>query len=212
MAFKKFILDLPELPRDRSRKVFVSAKKNLSDSPEAGEQLRDERFIFFGEDPYRLVEKTPQEGVVVPDFQLWQFRNGVGQSLSRDDLIEQGIPALFCCMHSVDGAVGVRQARRIERLLADFEGHVLGILVSSDLPFTQNRFAKFETLSYLTTASDYRGHFGRAFGVHVEELALIARSLFVTDRQGVLTHMEIVSEFGDEPDYMTAMHALGELV
>ena len=70
----------------------------------------------------------------------------------------------------------------------------------------------FLTLSYLTAASDCRGHFGRAFGVHVEELALLARSLFVTDRKGVLTHIDIVSEFGDEPDYMSAMHALADIL
>ena len=181
-------------------------------TPEQEDSAPDKRLIFFGEEPYHLVEQIPQEGDVMPDFLLWQFHNGIGQSVSRDDLIQQETPALFCCMHSVDGKVGVRQARRVERLLSDFDGYVRGILVSSDLPFTQNRFVNFETLSYLTAASDYRGHFGRAFGVHVEELALLARSLFVTDRKGVLTHIDIVSEFGDEPDYMSAMHALADIL
>jgi thiol peroxidase len=172
----------------------------------------NDRFIFFGDEAYRLVRQTPREGELMPDFLLWQFHDDVAQRVSRADLIEQQMPALFCCMHSVDAEVGVRQARRVERLLSDFGGHVRGILVSSDLPFTQNRFVNFETLFYLTAASDYRGHFGKAFGVHVEEFGLIARSLFVTDRNGVLTHSDIVSEFTDEPDYMSAMDALGDLL
>ena len=60
----------------------------------------DKRLIFFGGEPYHLVEQIPQEGEVMPDFLLWQFHNGIGQSVSRDDLIQQETPALFCCMHS----------------------------------------------------------------------------------------------------------------
>ena len=181
-------------------------------TPDSTDSEQNKRLIFFGEEPYHLIDQIPQEGDLMPDFLLWLFRDGIGQSVSRDDLIQQETPALFCCMHSVDGKVGVRQARRVERLLSDFDGYVRGILVSSDLPFTQNRFVNFETLSYLTAASDYRGHFGRAFGVHIEELALLARSLFVTNRKGVLTHIDIVSEFTDEPDYMSAMHALSDIL
>ena len=49
-------------------------------TPGQEDSAPDKRLIFFGEEPYHLVEQIPQEGEVLTDFLLWQFHNGIGQS------------------------------------------------------------------------------------------------------------------------------------
>ena len=148
----------------------------------------------------------------MPDFELWQFRDGVGTLINREAIRDCGMPVLFCCLHSVDTRVGAMQARRFEQILARFDRSVMAFLVSSDMPFTQNRYSDNEMLAFLTIASDYRGVFARAFGVYLPDLMFLTRSVFIADSEGVIQHAEVVSEFSQEPDYDAAINVLGELV
>jgi thiol peroxidase len=93
-----------------------------------------------------------------------------------------------------------------------FDRQVAAFLVSSDLPFTQNRYREKEMLSFLSVASDYRGDFGRPFGVYLPELMFLTRSVFITDADGVIQHVDIVSEFTHEPEYDAAIDVLAEML
>jgi thiol peroxidase len=65
----------------------------------------------------------------------------------------------------------------------------------------------------LTTLSDYRATaFGAAFGVLIQELRLLARSVFVLDRDGIIRYREIVPEVTEEPDYEAALTAARQLI
>ena len=48
---------------------------------------------------------------------------------------------------------------------------------------------------------------GNAFEVHVKELRLDARAIFVIDKQGKMVHAEYVKEIADQPDYAAALKA-----
>jgi thiol peroxidase len=64
----------------------------------------------------------------------------------------------------------------------------------------------------VTFVSDYYdGSFGRAFGVRIEELGLLARSVFVLDGEGVVRYVQIVPEVTEEPDYEPVLNAAREL-
>jgi thiol peroxidase len=54
--------------------------------------------------------------------------------------------------------------------------------------------------------------FGEAFGVLIKELRLLARAVFVLDKQGVIKYTQLVEEVADEPDYDAALKAAEELV
>ena len=43
----------------------------------------------------------------------------------------------------------------------------------------------------------------------MKENGLLARSVFVTDEDGVLTHVQYVDEVSEEPDYDAALLAAG---
>lgn len=56
--------------------------------------------------------------------------------------------------------------------------------------------------------SDYRdGSFGPAYGVLIEDLALLARSVFIIGKDKSILYKQLVPEVGQEPDYDDAIAA-----
>ena len=148
------------------------------------------------------------------DFRLWYFNKGDGGGpIGRDDLLEHGRPLLLSVITSVDTPVGRIQARKFEKLLRPIHEDVTAVLVSSDLPFTLNRFKETERLEHLMGLSDYFDQsFGRAYGVVIEDPLILARAVFVIDAAGVVQYEQVVPEITDEPDYASAMAALKALL
>jgi len=63
------------------------------------------------------------------------------------------------------------------------------------------------------TLSDHRdASFGTAYGVLIKELRLLARSVFVVDRDGKLQHVQIVKETTNEPDYEAVLECVKGLI
>ena len=63
------------------------------------------------------------------------------------------------------------------------------------------------------TLSDYReAAFGKAYGVLIKELRLLARAVFVLDKQGVIRYVELVKEVASEPNYDAALTAAKKLL
>jgi thiol peroxidase len=77
-----------------------------------------------------------------------------------------------------------------------------------DLPFAQKRWCGAAGVKNVQTLSDHRdASFGKAYGVLIKELRLLARAVFVLDRDGIIRYMQIVDELTNEPDYETALDA-----
>lgn len=51
-----------------------------------------------------------------------------------------------------------------------------------------------------------------AYGVLIEELRLLARAVFVLDRQNEVTYIEYLEEMTEHPNYQAALQALKSLV
>src|SRR5207244_10860618 len=80
---------------------------------------------------------------------------------------------------------------------------------SVDLPFAQKRLCGSENISNIQTLSDHReASFGRAYGVLIKELRLLARALFVVDASDTIRYVQIVPEVAQEPNYDEALNAL----
>ena len=68
-----------------------------------------------------------------------------------------------------------------------------------------------EGIDRVRTLSDYAERdFGAAYGVLIKGLMLLARAIFVVGADGVLTHVQIVPEITDHPDYAAALAAARE--
>ena len=46
----------------------------------------------------------------------------------------------------------------------------------------------------------------------MKELRLLARAVFVLDKEGVIRYIQLVKEVTDEPDYDAALEAVKELL
>jgi thiol peroxidase len=173
-----------------------------------------QKTITFQGEAFALMGQVPEVGAIAPDFRLWYFNKGEeGGPTGRDDLLERGMPLLLSVITSVDTPIGKIQARTFDKLLRPIHEDVTAVLVSSDLPFTLNRFKETERLKHLMGLSDYLDQsFGRAFGVVIKEPLILARAVFVIDAAGVVQYEEVVPEITDEPDYAAAMAALKSLL
>jgi len=64
----------------------------------------------------------------------------------------------------------------------------------------------------VTTLSDHRdASFGAAYGTLIKELRLLARCVFVVDKDGVLRYIQLVKEIAQEPDYAAVLEAVRKL-
>ena len=82
------------------------------------------------------------------------------------------------------------------------------VTVSMDLPFAQARWAKAAKAKNMTFLSDYKtGEFGMNTGLMIAPLHLLARTVIVTDKDGVVRYMQIVPEITELPDMAAAMAA-----
>lgn len=82
------------------------------------------------------------------------------------------------------------------------------VTISMDLPFAQARWARAAKAKNMTFLSDYKtGEFGTNTGLLIAPLHLLARTVIVTDKDGVVRYMQVVPELTELPDMAAAMSA-----
>ncbi|MDH9160827.1 thiol peroxidase [Staphylococcus casei] len=157
--------------------------------------------ITFKQEPVTLLGSQVKEGETAPDFTV--LDNDLNQvNLSTYD----GQKKLISVVPSIDTGVCDQQTRKFNEEAAQEEGVVL--TVSADLPFAQKRWCASNGLDNVITLSDHKDlSFGGNYGVVMEELRLLARSVFVLDKNNKVVYTEIVSEGTDFPDFEAALEA-----
>ena len=84
--------------------------------------------------------------------------------------------------------------------------------VSMDLPFTQERWVKQNAGDFITMLSDHKFRtFGEITGTYIEELAVLARAIFVLNESNEVIYVQYVPEVSDEPDYDKLFDFIGTL-
>ena len=110
---------------------------------------------------------------------------------------------------SLDTTVCDIQARRFNHEAAAFPVDVAVLNISMDLPFAISRFCTVAEIDKVKGLSDHRdASFGEAYGVLIKELRLLARSLFIIDKNNIVRYKQIVPEETNHPDYDEALRAL----
>jgi len=162
--------------------------------------------ITFKGTPMTLLGDELKVGATAPDFTVHYFEGGL-KTLTKKDMA--GKPTILSVVPSVDTGVCAIQTKRFNEELNGLGDKVNAVTVSRDLPFALNRFCGAESIKSLKMGSDYQnGSFGNSFGVMIDELKLLARSVFVLDKSGKVVYTEIVPEVTQEPNYEAAMLAL----
>lgn len=161
--------------------------------------------ITFKGEPMTLVGTTPEVGETAPEFTV------VGMDLQPVSLSDfKGQRVIISTVPSLDTGVCAEQTNRFNFETATLDTRVL--TVSMDLPFAQKRFCMDHSIHNVVAASDYKDRtFATKYGLLIKELALIARAVFVLDRDGTIAYREIVPEVSSHPDYDSALAAVNRL-
>lgn len=113
---------------------------------------------------------------------------------------------------SLDTPVCDMQARRFNQEAAKLPESVVVLNISMDLPFAISRFCANAGIERVKAYSDHRdASFGNAYGVLIKELRLLARSIFIIDKDDAIKYIQIVPEVTDNPDYDKALEEVKRL-
>ena len=114
---------------------------------------------------------------------------------------------------SLDTPVCDIETRRFNQEAAALGGDVQIITISMDLPFAQKRWCGAAGVDKVVVVSDHRDvSFGKAYGVLIDGLRLLARAVFVVNRKGKVCHAQVVPEIAKEPDYGAVLDAVRHAV
>src|SRR5262249_5045162 len=152
-----------------------------------------------------LAGPTLKAGDAAPDFEC----------LAGLEIVKLGgTPAkarLFSVVPSLDTPVCSMQTKKFNDGVAALKDKTACYTISLDLPFAQKRFCDVEKIANMQSLSDVRNHsFGKNYGVLIEglPLPLLARAIFVVDKNNKIAYSEYVAEVTSEPNYDKALAAL----
>jgi thioredoxin-dependent peroxiredoxin len=125
----------------------------------------------------------------------------------------KGKVCVISVVPSLDTPVCDMQTRKFNDEAGKLGDDVVILTISMDLPFAQKRWCGAAGVDKVSTYSDHRdAAFGEAYGVLIKELRLLARAVFVVDRQGTVQYIQLVKEVAEEPDYQAVLEAVTKLV
>ena len=162
--------------------------------------------ITSGGNPLTLLGKEIKVGDQAPDFQVLD-NNLKPVSLST----YSGKTILISSVPSLDTSVCDMETRRFNEEAGKLGDDVIILTISMDLPFAQKRWCGAAGVDRVITLSDHReADFGIKYGVLIKELRLLARAVFLVDKERVIRYVEIVPEVSSEPNYEAAIKAVSQ--
>ncbi len=158
--------------------------------------------------PLTLLGELVQTGRQAPDFEV------IDKDLSAVKFSSfAGKVCIISCVPSLDTSICDIMTRKFNEEAVELGDDVVVLAISMDLPFGQSRWCIAADVKNVYVLSDHRtASFGKAFGVLIKELRLLARAVFVLDKDGVIRYIQLVEEVTDEPDYDAALEAVKELL
>ena len=156
--------------------------------------------------PHTLLGPELKKGDSAPDFKV------VDEKMQTVDLAKTGNSVrIFSVVPSLDTPVCDAQTKKFNDEIPSMNG-IEVYTISMDLPFAQKRWCSAYGVDRVKMLSDYRdGSFGTNYGVMIKDLRLLARALFVVDKNNTIQHVEYVAEVANHPDYQSAMDAAKSL-
>lgn len=157
--------------------------------------------------PLTLLGKELKIGDKAPDFEVTANDLGPVKFSSF-----KGKTCIITAVPSLDTPVCDVETRRFNKEAANLGPDIQIITISMDLPFAQARWCGAAGIDKVKTLSDHKdSSFGLSYGILIKELRLLARAIFVVDKNGIIQYTQIVKELTNEPDYDSVLKAVHEL-
>ena len=156
---------------------------------------------------YQTYGDLPAVGSSAPDVSL------VNTKLQDVTLANwMGKRKIFNIFVSIDRPVCAKSVIEFDGFAADMDDVVM-LMVSYDLPFAHARFAEQHELTKVIGLSAIRhAGFGENYGVQIIDgplAGMFARAVVVLDENNTVVHQEQIEDITIEPDYGSALRALG---
>jgi thiol peroxidase len=165
--------------------------------------------VNFRGKPLKLLGEPIAVGKPLPSVELLETLTMKEIDLSK----ERGSVLFLSIVPSLDTPVCEAQTHYLGEEGNKLPKRVRRIVISRDTPFAQKRFSTEAKLGHLQYLSDYKqGDFGRATGLLTEGLMLLARSVVIVDKQGIVQYIQVVPEMTRLPDMGKAFEKATELV
>jgi len=184
--------------------AFLVIVLSLTASCASGAHELRAGLVRKGDTPLRLEGAGVAVGARAPEFAA------VDTALRTRHLSEwAGKVVVLASVPSLDTPTCSAQTRRFNEEASALGDDVVVLTLSMDLPFAQKRWCGAEGVERVVTLSDFRDRaFSAAYGLRIHENGLLARSVTVIGRDGVVRHVQIVPNLPDEPDYAAALEAV----
>ena len=168
----------------------------------------EERTVTLHGSPLHLIGQELNVGDAAVDVTLG------GNDLQPVKLSDfSGKIIILATVPSLDTQVCDLETRTFNKTATNISSDIKILVASMDLPFAQKRWCGAGGIKNVITLSDYAtGNLGRAYGVLIEELQLLARTIFIINQSGVITYRQIVKEIADEPNYDEVLEAVTGLL
>lgn len=164
--------------------------------------------ITVSGNPLTLIGNEVRVGDKAPYFKV------LDQDLKEVDFrIFSGKNVIISVTPSLDTPVCDLQLKRFNKEASNLKDNIVVLNISVDLPFAIKRFCNANGIDKVITLSDYKDvDFGTKYGVLIKENRLLARSIFVIDKNGVISYIEIVPDITNHPNYEKALSELKKLI
>jgi thiol peroxidase len=158
------------------------------------------KITFLG-NPLTLVGSEIKVGAKAPEF------SSLKSDLSPAKLSDYtGKVVILSVFPSIDTPVCATQNRKFNEKASSLSSDVVIVGLSNDLPFALGRFCGAEGIDKVVTLSDHKDlDFGIKYGFLIDELRLLSRGIVVIDKEGIVRHVEYLSEITEEPNYEAAL-------
>lgn len=124
----------------------------------------------------------------------------------------KGKVVILTTFPSIDTSVCSLQAARFNQEAGKHKD-ISVVTISLDLPFALGRFCAAKGIDNAVVVSDYKNReFANKYGVLIEDYHLLARTVFVLDKDCKVVYKEVCHNTSDEPNYDKALEVALKLL
>jgi thiol peroxidase len=183
----------------------ASKEKQL---PMVAESVQPGSSVTKADDTFALLGTPLAIGTPLPATALTDAMTMETVDLSK----ERGEILFLSVVPSLDTKVCEAQTHYLAEEGDKLPEAIRRITISRDTPFAQKRFANEAKLTDILYLSDYKtGSFGKETGLLMDDLMLLARSVVLVDRAGIIRYIQVVPEITHLPEMETAFDKALEL-
>jgi len=163
--------------------------------------------VTFKGNPLTLIGDEIKAGTKAPNFEV------LNNDLAATTLATySGKTRVISVVPSLDTPVCDAQTRRFNQEATTMSKDTVVLTISMDLPFAQKRWCGAAGVNNVITLSDHmKASFGTGYGTLVAELRLLARAIFIIDKNDIVRYVEYVSEMTEHPNYEKALEELKKI-